>query len=201
MLDPQAMHELEKEALEDEFLAEALEGYHSIKTSHANLSLLQQQLQTRIAKHRVEKTSVSLSARRLSVAAVVGLILILSGILFWMIVFDGDTISRRSANPGIQTQEFAVFEASGNAQPTLGWEEYNRYMENNLRATDNSKTGKVVLQFTVGGNKQVQAIQVIEGLTAAQNEEAIRLIKEGPQWTTSGDTKPANVRVTINFKQ
>lgn len=190
MLDPRAMHELEKEALEDDFLAEALEGYHSVKPSHVNMSLLQQQLQTRIAKHRVEKTAVSLSANRMSIAAVAGLVLILSGILFWMVSFEDLTTS---------VTPITSIEAPGSSvQPETGWSGYNQYIENNIRPGTADLSGKIIMDLSLGADRRVKDVKIVSGLSDGQNAEAIRLVKEGPAWNT---TSPAKVRITINYNE
>ncbi|HEY0899086.1 MAG TPA: hypothetical protein VGD90_07115 [Sphingobacteriaceae bacterium] len=191
MLDPKAMHELEKEALEDDFLAEALEGYHTVKPSHAHMSLLQQQLQTRIAKHRVEKTAVSLSASRMSIAAVAGLVLILSGILFWMVSFEDLTTT---------TAPTTFIEASGSsAQPENGWSAYNQYLEDNIRPTNADRSGKIIMELSIGADRRPKDIRILNGLSDGQNAEAVRLVKDGPAWNISGSSP--TVRITINFNK
>ena len=78
------MHELEKRALEDPFLADALEGYaHSDAGSHG-LSILQRQLHERIAHQQENKKVFDLSWQRLSVAAAAAVMFISAGVLFWM---------------------------------------------------------------------------------------------------------------------
>lgn len=191
MLDPKAMHELEKEALEDDFLAEALEGYHTVKPSHAHMSLLQQQLQTRIAKHRVEKTAVSLSANRMSIAAVAGLVLILSGILFWMVSFE-------DLRPAAAT---TVIESSvGSAQPETGWSAYSQYIEDNVRFSDADRSGDIIMEFSIGANRRPTDIRIINGLSDGQNAEAVRLLKDGPAWT-SPEASLSKTRITISFSR
>lgn len=84
-LDKEAMHELEKQALEDPFLADAIEGYsHINKPATKHLSLLQTQLQERIAKQQENKNVFSFSWQRLSVAAAAGLLFVTASILFWI---------------------------------------------------------------------------------------------------------------------
>ena len=83
-LDNKLMHQLEKKALEDPFLADALEGY--AQTPHVNhgLSILQRQLQERIVHLQENKKVFDLSWQRLSIAAAAAVLFISAGILFWM---------------------------------------------------------------------------------------------------------------------
>ncbi|WP_069659531.1 hypothetical protein [Arcticibacter eurypsychrophilus] len=84
-LDPKGMHELEKDALEDPFLAEALDGYEAIKGSlHPHLSILQRQLEDRIAQKYVKKNAMFFTWQRLSVAAAASLLFVSASILFFM---------------------------------------------------------------------------------------------------------------------
>ncbi|MGX5688263.1 carboxypeptidase-like regulatory domain-containing protein [Arcticibacter tournemirensis] len=94
-LDPRDMHELEKQALEDPFLAEALEGYSETEVQAApHLSLLQRQLDERIAQQQENKNTFFFTWQRLSIAAAAGLMFISAGILFWM---KGDNRETRVA--------------------------------------------------------------------------------------------------------
>lgn len=84
-LDPKAMHELEKQALEDPFLAEAIEGYSSAgESAYHNLSILQRQLEERVVRNDENKSIFYFTWQRLSVAAAAGLMFVSAGILFWM---------------------------------------------------------------------------------------------------------------------
>jgi|GEM_PF-1133660 len=96
-LDPGRMHELEKEALEDPFLAEALEGYSAFEGSaQPHLSLLQRQLEARIAENAEKKNLFYFTWQRISVAAAASLLFISASILFWM--KGTNTESRMASN-------------------------------------------------------------------------------------------------------
>ena len=84
-LDGKAMNRVEREALEDPFVAEALDGLsRSPKRSLESISMLQKQLQERVAEqHRIKKASV-ITWQRLSVAAAAAVLFISVGIIFWM---------------------------------------------------------------------------------------------------------------------
>ena len=84
-LDAKTMNKVEREALEDPFVAEALAGLsESPKRSLQSISLLQKQLHERIAEHQsVKKTSV-ITWQRLSIAATAAVMFIAVSIMFWM---------------------------------------------------------------------------------------------------------------------
>ena len=84
-------------------------------------------------------------------------------------------------------------------QPVIGKRSYQKYLiENLVRPTDdNCKDikGEVVLSFFVDEEGKPQNITVIHGLCEFADKEAIRLVKEGPKWTSG--KLPA--RVTVRF--
>lgn len=84
-LDAKTMNRVEREALEDPFVAEALAGLsESPKRSLQSISLLQKQLHERIAQHQtVKKTSV-ITWQRLSIGAAAAVMFIAVSIMFWM---------------------------------------------------------------------------------------------------------------------
>ena len=84
-LDAKTMNRVEREALDDPFVAEALAGLsESPKRSLQSISLLQKQLHERIAEHQsVKKTSV-ITWQRLSIAATAAVMFIAVSIMFWM---------------------------------------------------------------------------------------------------------------------
>jgi hypothetical protein len=84
-LDAKTMNRVEREALEDPFVAEALAGLsESPKRSLQSISLLQKQLHERIAEHQsVKKTSI-ITWQRLSIAATAAVMFVAVSIMFWM---------------------------------------------------------------------------------------------------------------------
>ncbi|NRF38689.1 hypothetical protein [Pedobacter foliorum] len=84
-LDAKTMNRVEREALEDPFVAEALAGLSmSPKRSLESLSLLQKQLHDRVAEHNSTKKATVITWQRLSIAATAAVIFISVGIIFWM---------------------------------------------------------------------------------------------------------------------
>jgi outer membrane biosynthesis protein TonB len=78
------MYQLERQAQDDPFLYEALEGFELSSNTAANLSMLQKQLQERIAQKEHTKKVFGLTWQRLSIAAAAAVTFITAGILFWM---------------------------------------------------------------------------------------------------------------------
>jgi anti-sigma factor RsiW len=84
-LDAKTMNRVEREALEDPFVAEALAGLSaSPKRSLQSISLLQKQLQERIASQQESKKTKVITWQRLSIAATAAVMFIAVSIVFWM---------------------------------------------------------------------------------------------------------------------
>jgi len=84
-LSPEEMYSLEREALEDPFLQDAIDGYRMQKeVNHGTLSLLQQRLAARVEKQREERDQFFFGGQRLGVAATACVLFILVVVLFWM---------------------------------------------------------------------------------------------------------------------
>lgn len=84
--------------------------------------------------------------------------------------------------------------------PATGWNAFNAYLSTNNRLikAEVKSNKQVTLSFNVNRDGRPSNINIIKGLTKLENEEAIRLIEEGPDWIL-----PANARrkaeVVIHF--
>lgn len=92
------------------------------------------------------------------------------------------------------------------AEPVGGIKAYDKYMEDNLRysqeALDNNVKGRVVVEFNVGVDGALNNFVVMRSLGYGCDDEVIRLVKEGPTWRpTTEDSKPveSSVRVRLKF--
>ena len=84
-LDSKAMHRIERQALEDPFVAQALAGLsESPKRAAHNVSLLQKQLYERIGQQQVIKKESVYTWQRLSIAAAAAVMFISVSIIFFM---------------------------------------------------------------------------------------------------------------------
>ena len=83
-LDAKAMHFVEKQALEDPFVAEALEGLKQSPKRKQTLSILQKKLYDRISEKPVKRKLWGITTQRLSIAATATVAFIAVSILFFM---------------------------------------------------------------------------------------------------------------------
>lgn len=71
-------------------------------------------------------------------------------------------------------------------EPAEGWTNFDDYIANHLKAHDERKTknaaGEVELSFDINKEGEAVNIAVTKSLCDKCDEEAIRLLKEGPKW-------------------
>lgn len=204
-LDGKLMHELEKQALEDPFLKDALDGYAHVTGADLGLSILQRQLHERIAQKQEDKKIFDLSWQRLSVAAAAALMFILAGILFWMkkpMPPTSPAQKQVEVNLGSNSSENLKQTLRFNVQPATGWENYQKYLAEGIRQAKNTTIharGTVIVGFTVNPDGQLSQFQIVQGLTQACNDIALRLIKEGPAWQAASDGQAKPVTIELEF--
>ncbi len=83
-LDASMMHKVERISLEDPFVAQALAGLTEAKKRTQTFSILQRQLQERIAEKPVERKMWRMASHRLSIAATAAVLFLTVSVLFWM---------------------------------------------------------------------------------------------------------------------
>ncbi|MXV49573.1 hypothetical protein GS399_01200 [Pedobacter sp. HMF7647] len=85
--------------------------------------------------------------------------------------------------------------------PVIGWDKYSDYLAESkkLPAAETAK-GKVTIGFTVNSSGLLDDFTIIQGVNDVLNNEALRLIKEGPAWKpSSANAKDSKVMVTVTF--
>ncbi|MGB4399089.1 MAG: energy transducer TonB [Daejeonella sp.] len=222
-LDPEVAHQLEKQALDDPFLWDALEGYSTYRDPAANLSILQRQLHERIVHLQENKKVFDLSWQRLSVAAAAAVMFISAGILFWMNsqqaperlasqsqkpvevnVIDRDSvkavISTTDPQLASSNKKEARLNTSQNA-PVSGWLKYREYLElNTLKFSPEPRlSGSVLLSFQVGTDGKLSNFRVVEGFNEEYDKEAIRIVRTGSVWTPASNGQSYEARLKISF--
>lgn len=93
--------------------------------------------------------------------------------------------------------------AASYARPRDGYKSYKKYIEDNLRYPDEARSlgieGRVKLRFKVYANGKPRDIEVIRSLGYGCDQEAIRLLKDGPRWEVSGNNLPLTKTYVIKF--
>lgn len=219
-LDAGMMHKVERISLEDPFVAQALAGLTAAKKRTHTLSILQQQLQERVAEKPAERKMWRITSHRLSIAATAAVLFLTVSILFWMRENyrrqQAELASRKvknvevelkpevAATTPLETLAVATAKISAAPQnniaesvPQSGWPHYREYLKHyNKLFTSGSLVVELTFDITKDGTPS--NIKVVKGQTKEINEAAIRLLKEGPKW--SYDSKLANKgTIAIHF--
>ncbi len=199
-LSKDEMYQLERDALDDPFLQDALDGYRAANAvDHGQLSLLQQRLATRVAGQQEKRNSFFFGVQRLAIGATAFVLFVTVCILFWMrtqvqpaplskeVEVELQAVGERAA-VSVQAQATTGQDAS----PADGWNVYQEYLSVNASVVNYS--GTVVLEFEVDADGKPVRIAG-QGADSPMMAEAQRLLAEGPRWTGK------HGRVAFTFKE
>jgi len=107
-------------------------------------------------------------------------------------------------NSAADTEEDNTYSA---ARPSIGYSDYRDYLKDNLRyptkAMEEDTKGRVRLKLSINASGNITEVEVLKGLGDGCDEEAIRLIKEGPRWEPAkkGDTPvTSSKKISVRFK-
>lgn len=105
--------------------------------------------------------------------------------------------------PSVMKTEVTEMEEMG-SEPADGWKKYSTYIVNNLREADlnlkkqSTEKKEVEVSFDVNPDGSLANLKVERSSCTTCNNEAIRIIKEGPKWK-SKTGKKERARLTIQF--
>jgi len=90
-------------------------------------------------------------------------------------------------------------------EPEVGWGYYNTYVANNIKIPENVRSkntrSEVELSFDVDKTGAPINIKVTKSSQCKEcDEEAIRLLKEGPKWKRKGKKSKATVSIAVDQK-
>jgi len=90
-------------------------------------------------------------------------------------------------------------------EPEVGWGNYNTYVANNIQIPENVRPkntrSDVELSFDIDKNGQPINIKVTRSSQCKEcDEEAKRLLKEGPKWKRKGKKSKATISIAVDQK-
>jgi hypothetical protein len=87
------------------------------------------------------------------------------------------------------------------AEPAGGWVAFDQYLEKNKKATfnNNYSLGQVIVSFDVNKKGELSGFKIEQSLSKACDDEAIRLIMQGPGWKLLKKVRKARVTVIVRF--
>jgi len=186
-LSPKQMHELERAALNDDLLQDAIDGYRSAEAvDHKQLSLLQKRFVARIEAHQENKNRNYFTWQRLTIASIAGLLFIVIGVLFWMMRNPNPTNSAAQQASTLNIQEKVTISLlNGDLSPKIGWDALRDHASISILPA--SVGERVVVQFDLQDHRPVNiqfASNHDEQLTAAIE----KMLREGTSWEGSSGT-------------
>lgn len=188
-LDAKSSYLLEKAALEDPMLQDAIDGLSFLgMPSEKALGSLQKKLNARISEEQEKRNHFFFGRQRLAVASVAGLLFLLASLLYWMVNFPTNQADTRNPKEVSmqQLQPLQVFLTDGNARPSIGWDSYIHYLTVNQEKKF-SKSVATTLSFDII-NGEVKNIKVISTDNVEFAQEIKTLLIAGPSWEGSTGT-------------
>lgn len=203
-LAPEEMYELEREALDNPFLHDAIEGYRlQNEVDHGRLSLLQQRLATRIEGQQEEKNRFYFFSQRLAVAATAAVLFVLVVVLFWMRatmnsaeqqgVIDGERevfveMPKEGQTGLVQPLQLSGYGPAVEAQSALFIQGLNTHLQEELNwsVLEESNHAGIVyrLDFAIGDQGHPVGVVLREPATVNESlrTELIKALESSPSW-------------------
>lgn len=92
-----------------------------------------------------------------------------------------------------------------NSRPSIPMSEFKKYLKDNMRNDDSNEVkGKVTVRFDILNNGQLINFEIKRSLNDYYDQEAIRLIKDGPEWLPAeqnGNFVMSSAIVTVRFEK
>lgn len=87
------------------------------------------------------------------------------------------------------------------AEPAGGWVAFDQYLEKSKKSTfnNNYSPGQVIVSFDVNKKGILSGFKIEQSLSKACDDEAIRLIMQGPGWKLLKKVRKARVTVIVRF--
>lgn len=136
LMNKEEMFQLEKEALEDPFLQDAIEGYRMQKgVDVRQLSLLQQRLNRRVEQTKSTRNAQFYTWQRLAIGSAAGVVFVVLIAFIYFRNFTSHT-TRTTEVELINPENKIAIEpvlTGGDASPIGGWNEFEQYLQKTHR--------------------------------------------------------------------
>lgn len=184
LMSREEMHALEREALDDPFLQDAIDGYKMQQgVDVKSLSLLQQRLERRIAEHAQRKNRFYFSWQRLAIG-MVGAVMFIAVCTLLLIRHlpngQNNNVTEVELMDDALTQTVVHSLPIGDAQPVGGWEAFSAFVSAHYSGVNTEKRLKV--RFKVGHDGLPYDIQPQVATNQPIYEEVIQVLQKGPKW-------------------
>ncbi|MGE8290971.1 MAG: hypothetical protein ACN6ON_04810 [Sphingobacterium sp.] len=183
LMSREEMFQLEKEALEDPFLQDAIDGYRLQNGVDAKqLSLLQQRLSRRVENTIATRHAQYYTWQRLAIGAAAGVLFVVLLALLYFKHFNGK--AERTTDVTLSEPENLVaiepLLDGGDATPVGGWKAFEQYLNNQVKGA--GKGGEIIVNFRIGKDGLPEQVRAEGAPDQALVDEAVRLLQSGGKW-------------------
>jgi hypothetical protein len=186
LMSKEEMHTLEREALDDPFLQDAIDGYALQKgVDTKSLSLLQKRLANRIEEQPLGRNRRFYGWQRLAIGATAAVMFVTVCLLLLIkYIPQRQTAGLREVEI-MQENTFSIslISSQSNAEPRGGWSSFEAYIQQNLKEKNYEK-GSLIVTFDI--DKDGTPIQIQEEKNKKEKHKAFdklkKLITDGPKW-------------------
>lgn len=170
-------HEVELHLLNCVLCTDALTGYGLSSKAKSKRQLFEINYHLKSRSSQRHPNHILQHLKNWGITTAVFFIVILAALLVW---FQVKQVHKATPPPPTTVAEYSP------AQPVSGQSGYHQYLQRNLRYPDQARqfgiSGTIEVSFLVKPDSTISDLQIIKGITPELNQEAIRLIKEGPAW-------------------
>jgi hypothetical protein len=195
-LPPEAAHAAERHLLDCDLCTEAMEGLATVAPDSARHALfdLNRTIKSRSLKRKQRRLIGDIKSWGL--AAAILFLLLFSAVAVWY----HTRITQPPVSPGPTTAGYRP------PAPVTGHQAYQDYLRTHQQLpavrSGQQTRGQVKLQFMVNPDSSLSDIEVLSAPSQALQQEAIRLLQQGPQWQPaeeSGQPIRARAMLEIDF--
>ncbi|WP_164111236.1 MULTISPECIES: hypothetical protein [Sphingobacterium] len=185
LMSREEMYTLEREALEDPFLQDAIDGYKLQKgVDVKQLSLLQQRLASRVNENVALKNKQFYSWQRLAIGMTAGVLFITVCTLL-LIRYLPQRNSGLTEVEIMQDQVYSIGLANTgkyDGEPVNGWEQFEDYLTHSYLGKNHKET-EILVYFKIDQGGRPYQISINQGDLALDSfPELVELLKNGPKW-------------------
>ncbi|TJZ61099.1 hypothetical protein FAZ15_07770 [Sphingobacterium olei] len=195
-MSKEEMYAIEREALQDPFLQDAIDGYKMQQGVDAKqLSILQQRLARRVETQKTDNNRRFFGWQRLTVALAAAVLFVVACSLVFFKFFSSQ--QEKKTEVILMEQQLRVDSrtlAKNDAIPEMGWTQFNEELNSEVR--DILSTENVIVQFDVE-NGLATAVDVTGTSSPAATELISDFIQHKIKWTgTHGE-----ISIAIDSKE
>lgn len=185
LMSQEEMYALEREALNDPFLQDAIDGYNLQEgVDVKQLSLLQQRLTSRVNQQATLKNQRFYSWQRLAIGMTAGVLFVTVCTLLLMRYLP----QRQSSLTEVEIMQDQVYTIAlantgkFNGEPVNGWAQFERYLTHNYLGKEH-KEAEILVNFKIDTNGKPYQFSIDKGKVALREyQELIELLENGPKW-------------------